>query len=205
MALARRQPTPQHRLMRALLVLLLLSPPALAQSSDQPPAVPITPPTRQAVLDQALVLLHAAPNEDTATMMEQQIAQMWVEAGSPAVTLLMARGLRDQNAGNNDDALADFDAAVALDPALAEAYRRRGLVRFAIGDTEGALGDLGETLAREPRHFLALQDLSRVAEAQGNWKGAFAAWQKVLELDPKTPNGEDRRAELERKALGQAL
>jgi tetratricopeptide (TPR) repeat protein len=190
-----------------MLVMLLLFPSAAIAQEAPPRAIPVAPPqlSRKAALDQALAMLRAAPSEDAATVMEAQIAQMWVEAGSPAVTLLMARGMRDQQAGSNEDALADFDSAIALDPSLAEGYRRRAHVRFEIGDVDGALADLGETLAHEPREFLALQDLSHVAEAQGNWKGALAAWEKVLELDPKTAGAEERRAKLERKALGQAL
>jgi cytochrome c-type biogenesis protein CcmH/NrfG len=45
--------------------------------------------------------------------------------------------------------------------------------------------------------------LSRIAEAQGDWKGALAAWQKVLELDPHTLHGLDRLELLQRKAFGE--
>ncbi len=57
-------------------------------------------------------------------------------------------------------------------------------------------------MKREPRQFRALQDLSGIAEQRGDWKGAYAAWTRALELDPKTPGGADRLKDLKRRAFG---
>lgn len=176
--------------MRRLLCLLLLgTAPAFAQSA----------------LDQLLAALKTAPNEETAAALEQRIRELWLNAGSPAVTLLMSRGLRDQQAGAQQEAEADFDAAIALDPGLAAAYELRAVARFQQGDYAGALRDIEETLKHEPRDFAALQDLSRIAESRHDWRGAYAAWQKAMELDPKTPGGELRLNELRRHAEGEGI
>ena len=47
-----------------------------------------------------------------------------------------------------------------------------------------------------------LQNLSHIAEDHGDWKGAYAAWQKVIDIDPKTPDGAKRLADLKRRAFG---
>src|SRR6185437_9143709 len=127
---------------------------------------------------------------------EVQLRQLWANAGSPAVTLLMSRGLRELKAGENDQAIEDFGAAVTLDPTLAEGYHQRAIARYHAGDTPGAIADLEAALRQEPQDFAALETLSHIAEARENWKGAYDAWQKVLEIDPKTPGGEDRLKEL---------
>ena len=57
-------------------------------------------------------------------------------------------------------------------------------------------------LQREPRSFVALDTLTRLSEAREDWKGAYAAWQKKLEIDPKTPGGEEKLKDLRRRALG---
>ncbi len=45
-----------------------------------------------------------------------------------------------------------------------------------------------------------------LSEARKDWKGAYtAAWQKVLEIDPKTPGGNDRLKDLRRHALGEEV
>jgi tetratricopeptide (TPR) repeat protein len=176
--------------------LLFISTPVLAQEHpDQ---------QRHALIDQMLSALRVAPSEDAADALEDKIRQAMIEAGSPAVTLLMARGLREMQAGANDEAQQDFDAAIALDPNLAAAYDQRAISRFQQGDVTGAIRDIEETLRHEPRDIAALQNLSRIAEARKDWAGAYAAWQKVMEIDPKTPGGEDRLNDLRRRALGEA-
>jgi tetratricopeptide (TPR) repeat protein len=165
-------------------------------------AQPTTADKRQAI-DKLLTALKAAPTEEAAAPLEAHIRQLWLEQGSAAVTLLMSRGLRDLKAGAHEEAIDDFSDAIALDPTLAEAWHQRAVARYEQGDTLGAIRDLEETLKREPRHFKAFETLSHIAENRKDWKGAYAAWQKVLELDPKTPGGEQRLKDLKRRALGE--
>jgi len=147
--------------------------------------------------------LKSASSEEIAGPLEQQIRELWLNAGTPAVTLLMSRGLREMKADARQDAIEDFSAAITLDPSLAEAYHQRAIARFAAGDTPGAIADLQATLQREPRSFAAFQTLSAIAEARKDWKGAYEAWQKVLEIDPKSPGGQERLKDLRRRALGE--
>jgi tetratricopeptide (TPR) repeat protein len=171
--------------------------PALAQNANAPGN------DRRAALDKLLGALKTAPSEEIAGPLEQQIRQLWLNAGTPAVTLLMSRGLREMKADAHNDAIEDFTAAIALDPNLAEAYHQRAIARFTAGDAPGAIADIQATLQREPRSFAAFQTLSAISEARKDWKGAYEAWQKVLEIDPKTPHGEDRLKDLRRRALGE--
>ena len=53
------------------------------------------------------------------------------------------------------------------------------------------------------RDFAAFRTLADIATAREDWKGAYAAWQKVMELDPKTPGGEERLRVLKRNAVGE--
>jgi tetratricopeptide (TPR) repeat protein len=164
-----------------------------------------TPPDKHAAANKLLDALKNAPNEAVAASLELQIRQLWATAGTPAVTLLMSRALRELHAGANDDAIEDFGDAITLDPKLAEAYRQRAVARYEAGDTQGAIADLQVTVQQEPRDFAAFETLSRIAEARKDWKSAYAAWQKVIEIDPKIPGGEDRLNELKRKAFGQQI
>lgn len=157
------------------------------------------PADRAALLD----ALQAAPDETLAMHIEARLRQMWLEAGSPAVTLLMSRGLRELEAGQTDEAIEAFSDAIALDPTLAAAYHQRALAKFHAGDTQGAIRDIEATLQREPRDFAALRSLAEIAAAREDWKGAYAAWQKLLEIDPKTPGAATRLQDLKRRALGE--
>lgn len=162
-----------------------------------------TPDQRRQSINALLDALKHAPSEEVAAPIETQLRQLWANAGTPAVTLLMGRGLRELKAGENEQAIEDFGDAVTLDPTLAEGYHQRAIARYHAGDTRGAIADIEAALKQEPRDFAALETLSRIAEEQENWKGAYDAWQKVMEIDPKTPGGDDRLKELKRKAFGE--
>lgn len=178
------------------LAFLLIAMPAFAE--DRAAAA------RKAQTDELLDALKKAQTETEAVVLEAHLRQLWLEAGSPAVTLLMARGLRDLKAGSNEEAEQDFDDAIALDPNVAEAYDHRAAARFQQGKMAGAISDLEETLKREPRDLFAFRRLTEIAEARHDWAGALAAWEKLLAIDPKTPGGEDKLKDLRRRALGES-
>ncbi len=156
-------------------------------------------------IDQLFAQLKAAESEADAGQIETEIARVWTQSVSPAVLLLLARGVREQQAGDGQAAEEDFDAVVTLDPGGAEGYYRRAMTRQSLGETAGALADLQATLAREQRYFPALRSLSEIAEAQGDYKSALAAWQKLLEIDPRTADAQVRLDLLTRRALGQGI
>ena len=158
---------------------------------------------RREAIQTLLAALKSAPSEQAAAPIEARLTQLWLDQGSAAVTLLMARGLRDMKAGAHDEAVEDFGDAIALDPGLPEPWHQRAIARFLAGDQTGGIHDVEETLKREPRHFGAFDTLSRIAESRKDWKGAYAAWQKVLEIDPKAAGGTQRLADLRRRALGE--
>ena len=178
---------------RALLALLLCSP-ALAQTPD-----------RKTQLETLLNALKAAPTEEAAAALETQLRTLWAEASSPVLRLLLIRATRELNESAPNDAADSFDAALDLDPDLLEGWRGRAQARLRLGDPTGAVRDIQEVLRREPRYFPALQDLSRLAESRNDWRGALAAWQKLLELNPRTPGGQNRLRDLRRRALGEEL
>ena len=190
-------------------VALLMSAPALAQQPPAPakPAAP-GPTTSGAVAakkptDALLNQLKAAPSEEAAGTVEAQLRTAWADAASPAIKLLLARGMRELSEGASSDSYDSYDAALDLDPDLLDAWRGRATARLHMGDTAGAVHDLQEVIKREPRDFAAWQDLSRIAEARGDWRGALAAWQKMLDVDPRSPGGLARLKDLRRRALGE--
>jgi tetratricopeptide (TPR) repeat protein len=187
-----------------------------ARAQQGPPAPPPSPapPSRgipmnrlldqkKAEIDGLLNSLKTATSDEAAAALEQRIKQKWIEAGSPAATLLMSRGLRNLQSQSGDEALDDFDAVLALEPQLQAAYTFRARAKYLVGDYAGAIQDTEAALQREPRNFVALQGLSHIAESRGDLKGALLAWQKVLEIDPRTPDADKRLRELSRKVNGE--
>jgi tetratricopeptide (TPR) repeat protein len=161
------------------------------------------PDKQRAAIDRLLDALKTAPDEQAAAMLEEQVQQIWLHAGTPAVTLLMSRGVRSLRAGETDEAVDSLSDAITLQPDAAEAWHQRAIARYHAGDVTGAIRDLEETVRLEPRNFAAFRTLAEISASREDWKGAYVAWQKVLEFDPKTPGGEERLRVLRKHALGE--
>lgn len=191
LALALRKP--ENRGMRWAMLLVLLALPAYGWAQ---PA--------NSDLAGMLAALKAAPSPEAADQLEQRISAAWLDEATPAVRLLLENGSVALDARSLGEAQSDFGAATTLQPRLADAWSLSALARFRAGDTAGAIDDIAHALTLDPEHFTALETLSFVAEARGDWQGALAAWQRVLDIDPQTSGGAARLKELQRRALGQS-
>ena len=192
----------KHGAMHAALVALsLLLLPVLAEAQ---PAPTRQQQSRQEELNGLLDALKAAPDDATAQMMESRIRVLWAESASPAAVLLLCRGARNHAAHTNDEAVEDFDAAIILSPASAEAWYQRAQAYAALGDAPAAARDLQEALRLEPRDFGALVTLSRLQEERGDAAGALRSMEAALALHPRLHGGQERLRELRRKAEGDA-
>ena len=180
--------------MRRLILALCLFP---VLASGQPV------PEKRAALNKLLDALQTAPNEQVAAGLEDKIRQSWLQSSTPAVTLLMSRGLREMQGNAPAEAESMFSDALILDPTMAEAWHQRGVARFQAGNLPAALRDIQQALKLEPRHFGAWRSLVRIAEAREDWKGAHDAWKHLLDIDPRTPKGQERLKDLKRKAFGE--
>ncbi|MCC7428914.1 MAG: tetratricopeptide repeat protein [Alphaproteobacteria bacterium] len=197
----------------ALLALLLAGASALAQSPPpaerpdrprqaEPRQVQPRQPQRPVNLDTLFERLRSAETDQAAQAIESQIWAAWTFAGTPAVTLLMRRGMRNMEARALEDALEDFDAVLALAPDLAEAWNKRATVYFLMGDDANSVRDIQEALRREPRHFGALSGLSLIYERQQNYEAALRAFEAALAIHPRLEGAEERRQDLRRRAFG---
>ena len=155
-------------------------------------------------LNRLFGLLEVAPDAQAASAVEEAIQGQWIAEATPATKLLLIHGFQELTDNQPNEALNDFDASLDLQPDLSEGWHGRALARARLGDTAGAERDIEEVMRIEPRQFAALEDLSRIAESAGDWKGAYAAWQQALVLDPKALGGADRLKDLHRRAFGDA-
>jgi len=159
---------------------------------------------RRAELDRLLDALAQAPDEEAAGPVQARIQQLWAEGGTPAVGLLLRKGLRALAANDAGDAVEDLDAAIVLQPDFPESWVLRGQAQAAAGDRRAAASDLREALRLEPRHFGALVALSELQEEAGDAPGALRSLEAALAIHPRLPGGAQRRRELTRRARGDA-
>lgn len=172
--------------------------PVSAQSSRQPPASPAQPSVapeadapkkpprdRRVQLDALFEALRLAPDDESAKALGGRLDAFFSQTGSATADVLMARAEVAAEGKEYDIALELLDAAIAIAPDNLGLLSRRAAVKYAQDDYAGALGDIGEVLAREPRHYTALVALSVIMRETGDDKAALAAARRALAINPR--------------------
>ena len=157
---------------------------ASPESADNPP--PVTPQVDRAhTIDFLFQALKAAPDDETARLIEGRIWALWLVSGSDTADLLMSRARAAIEQNDADLAIQLLDAIIELKPDYAEAWNRRATLYFEKHDYGRAMSDIAQVLAREPRHFGALTGLGMILEDVGDDKRALEAFRRALEVDPR--------------------
>ncbi len=86
--------------------------------------------------------------------------------------------------GKYDDAIADYDKAIALVPNFALAYTNRGSAYYRKGEYERAIADHSKAIAIDPNHANAYYNRGVAYEQKGDKDQAIADFRKVLEINP---------------------
>jgi tetratricopeptide (TPR) repeat protein len=155
-------------------------------NSDAPDKLPHPPKgDRTRNIDFLFDALKAAPDDDTARMIENRIWSLWFVSGSATADLLMSRVKTALEGKDNDLALQLLDSIIELKPDYVEAWNRRATVYFTKKDYGRAIADIGQVLAREPRHFGALTGLGMILQDIGDDKRALEMYRRALAVDPR--------------------
>jgi tetratricopeptide (TPR) repeat protein len=151
---------------------------------DTPPAV-VPKVDRTHNIDFLFQALKAAPDDETARLIEGRIWALWLASGSDTADLLMSRARTAIEQNDADLAIQLLDAIIELKPDYVEAWNRRATLYFEKHDYGRAMSDIAQVLAREPRHFGALTGLGMILEDVGDNKRALEAFRRALEVDPR--------------------
>jgi tetratricopeptide (TPR) repeat protein len=182
---------------------------ASAQSPRDPATAPAAPQSGRAgaafSLDTLFGALKIAPDEASAKAIEDRIWAIWMASDSDTCTLLMSRVKDATEDKDYDLAIKLLDAIVTIKPDYVEAWNRRATLHFLKHEYGGALADIREVLAREPRHFGALAGLGLILQDIGDDKHALEAYQAALAIDPHLRNVPDTVKTLREKVEGRDI
>ena len=101
-------------------------------------------------------------------------------------TIYFNRGLARQANGDLDQAIADFDRAITLNPKHAFAYNNRGNSYLAKGDLDRALADHELAVTLLPTHPLPYYSRGSSRRKRGDKEQAIADFRMALSLHPST-------------------
>ncbi len=95
------------------------------------------------------------------------------------------QGMSYDKQGQEEQAILEFDQALALDPKLALTYSNRGYVQDKQGNEALALQDLNQAIALDPNLAMAYNNRGNIYFKQSNFDGALADFKQAIVLDPK--------------------
>ena len=85
---------------------------------------------------------------------------------------------------NYDEAIEALSYVIEQEPNFSEAYNKRATFYFMMGDFENSMKDIESTLALEPRHFGALDGMSRILISYQQYEQAFQVYEEMMSLMP---------------------
>ncbi|MEV0528413.1 tetratricopeptide repeat protein [Streptomyces sp. NPDC050439] len=102
--------------------------------------------------------------------------------GQAVARMLRGRDLRES--GAYEQALAEYDRALALEPELARAHYGKGSTRAKQGDFDAAITELDRALAVDPDYRRALRLRGEYHRVLGNWGEAIRDLSRAIEFRP---------------------
>jgi lipoprotein NlpI len=108
------------------------------------------------------------------------------DGGEVDAATYAARGTQLLSDGQYDEAILDFDRALAIEP-RAGTYYNRGLAHFSKNDVDKALADWNQAIALDPRDARAHRQRGGAYFTKGDFNLAVADFNRAIELEPKEP------------------
>src|SRR3954452_4360994 len=138
-------------------------------------------------LDFLFGALKAAPDADSAKLVEGRIWALWLATGSDSTDLLISL-VKAVLVGNDNNLAIELQTPViGLKPEYIQAWNKHATLYFANKDYSKSLADIRQVLAREPRHFGALSGLGIIMQEFGEDKLALEAFRRAVAVNPHLP------------------
>jgi len=191
--------------------MLIHTPPgarAQAGGSAEPPAAKHPRPTnvdRSRNIEFLFGALKAAPDPESAKLVENRILTLWLVSGSDTADLLMTRVKTAIDAKEFDLAIELLNAVVEIKPDYTEGWNRRATVHFLKKDFSAAIADIRQVLGREPRHFGALAGLGMIMQEIGEDRRALEVFRRALDVHPHLQRIPDLVKSLSEKVDGRDI
>jgi Tfp pilus assembly protein PilF len=108
-----------------------------------------------------------------------------VDTNKKSAVALYNSAVKNHLAGKLAEAIANYKAALTLNPTLEEAHSNLGLIYNQQHDYEAALNEFHKALAIKPKDAISYNGIGAALRAQKDLPGAIRNWQTAIDLDPK--------------------
>lgn len=156
-------------------------------------------------LDFLFGALKAAPDDDSAKLVENRIWALWLSSGSDTANILMGRAKSAIDSNDLDLGLQLLDALIRLKPDYVEAWNRRATLHYMRKEYGESMEDIRQVLIREPRHFGAMSGLGMILNEFGDEKHALEVFRRALEINPHMSKIDEMIKSLTEKVEGRDI
>ena len=189
--------------MLSLLAALQAMPLDLAPAQDA--AEPRVHQSIDAHLDDKLLALSTATEDERASTLADEVRSLWRQQAGATADLLLQRGAEARERGDLDTAWRSYDHLRALEPEYAEGWVVSAELAVQASDWEFALEALNQAVTLDDRRFDAWALLGRALEQAQAREAAMEAYREAVMLYPLHPAAGPALARLERELAGRAL
>ena len=156
-------------------------------------------------LDELFSTLKTSQDAQELSETEMRIWSIWHESGQSDIDDMMKEAAELTGAGDLLTAETIYARVVEQAPTFSEGWNRRATVRYYMGDFEGSLADIEQTLKLEPRHFGAIWGLGMILGMQKDYERAILAFEKLLEINPNSMDVKPRIQMLRQAMAAEAV
>ncbi len=181
------------------------APAATPDTGPSAPARPKLPRDKRAQLDAMFEALRLAPDEASAKILAERLDTLMSETTSTGADILLARANLAADSKQYDLSVALLDEVVEQDPDSLAGFSRRATVLYLQDDYAGAMADIREVLAREPRHFTILLGMAMILRELGDDAHALEAARRALAINPHLTAAKELESQLATKVDGRGI
>src|SRR5580658_4765518 len=128
----------------------------------------------------SLAEMHQIASQQVAPLLEK------LKKDPNNIGLLMQVGAVYHAAHQFKDSAIYYGKAVQADPKNIDAHTKLAISQYRSGDVDGAIAELNRALSLDPKDPNSLFNLGMIRlQGKQDPKGALAAWQKLLKLNPQ--------------------
>jgi tetratricopeptide (TPR) repeat protein len=169
--------------------------PSTASTSQQAPALePEAAAAGDTLVSQAISMSKGARSEEAYNRIlelcerakEEELSDYTTEyINQLTAWTLNRRGELRGDAGQDSEALADFEGALAADPSTWRAMHNRGVLRAKLGQYEEAIEDFNQTVRLNPKFANAYFNRGELRYEMGEFAAAIQDYDGAIKLSPK--------------------
>jgi len=113
-----------------------------------------------------------------------EIWKEWMKIDDPEIEKIMNSIPYFFQTQKYDEAIKALDYVIETNPNYSEGYNKRATFYFMMGEYENSMQDIETTLLLEPRHFGALDGMSRILIFFGKFNQALQVYEEMKKLMP---------------------